>query len=186
MPHPADNRLVTATAIPTRMLVLLGVALAAGAAFLVARPLLLSGGDTATPAPAATAAAPKPATTPAKAVSSKPKPTRLVLLPDLPTPVAKQLRYSKVVVVSVYAGTSKTDRASVAQARAGARQVGAGFVPMNVLDENTARELQPFAGTASAPVVLVVKRPGKIVTRFDTRVDDALVAQAARNAGAKR
>ncbi len=165
------------------MLVLLGVALAAGAAFLVARPLLLSDSDS-TPAPATIAAPTKPATTtPGKSVSAKPN---LVLLPGLPKPIAKQLRYSKVVVVSVYSGTSKGDRASVAQARAGAREVAAGFVPMNVLDENTARELQPFAGTASSPVVLVVRRPGKIVTRFDTRVDGALVAQAARNAGARR
>jgi hypothetical protein len=166
------------------MLVLLGVALAAGAAFLVARPLLLSDSDTTTPVPAATAVAAKPATTTAsKPAASKPK---LVLLPGLPGPIAKQLRYSKVVVVSVYAGTSKGDRAAVAQARTGAREVAAGFVPMNILDENIARELQPFAGTASSPVVLVVRRPGKIVTRFDTRVDGAVVAQAARNAGAKR
>ncbi len=177
---------MTATAIPTRMLVLLGVALAAGAAFLVARPLLLSDGGS-TPAPAATAAASKPATTTSsKPTSTASASTKLVLLPGVPKPIAKQLRYSKVVVVSVYAGTSKGDRAAAAQARVGAKEAGAGFVPMNVLDELTARQLQPFAGTASAPVVLVVRRPGKIVTRFDTRVDSPLVAQAARNAGAGR
>jgi hypothetical protein len=178
---------VTATAIPTRMLVLLGAVVAAAAAFLIARPLLLSDDDSGSSAPASTATPAKPAAKPAKPATSSTKTApKLVLLPNLPTPVAKQLRYSKVVVVPVYSGTSKSDRVAVAQARVGARKVGAGFVPLNVLDEDTARELQPFAGTASAPAMLIVKRPGKIVTRFDTRVDSALVAQAARNAGASR
>ncbi len=178
---------MTATAIPTRMLLLLGLALAAAAAFLVARPLLLSDDDTASPAPAAVPAPTKPAATPSKPATSSTKTApKLVLLPDVPSAVAKRLRFSKVVVVSAYAGTSKSDRAAVAQARAGAKDVGSGFVALNVLDERTARQLQPFAGTVSAPVVLVVRRPGKIVKRFETRVDSALVAQAARNAGAGR
>jgi hypothetical protein len=169
------------------MLVLLGAVVAAAAAFLLARPLLLSDDDSGTSAPAATATPATPTPTPAKPATSSTKTApKLVLLPNVPKAVAKQLRYSKVVVVPVYSGTSKSDRAAVAQARRGARTAGAGFVPLNVLDENTARELQPFAGTASAPAVLIVKRPGKITIRFDTRVDDALVAQAARNAGATK
>jgi len=176
---------VTATAIPTRMIVLLGAVLAAAAMFLVARPLLLSDDDSGSSAPPATAtpAAPAPATPSKASTTAKPK---IVILPDVPKPLATKLRFSKVVVASVYSGTSKSDRAAVAQARAGAKEVGAGFVALNVLDEATARQVQPFAGTASAPVVLVVKRPGKIATRFDTAVDSALVAQAARNAGAGR
>lgn len=178
---------MTATAIPTRMLLLLGLALAAAAAFLVARPLMLSDDSSASPTPAPPAAAAKPAAKPtAPVTSSTATAPKLVILPDVPSAVAKRLRFSKVVVVSVYSGTSKSDRAAVAQARVGAKEVGSGFAALNVLDERTARELQTFVGTVSAPVVLVVRRPGKIATRFDTRVDSALVAQAARNAGAGR
>ncbi len=71
------------------------------------------------------------------------------------------------------------------EARVGARAVDAGFVAVNVLDERSALRLGEFAGSsASAPAVLVVKRPGRIVNRFDGFVDSAVVAQAATNAGA--
>lgn len=180
---------MTLTQIPTRMLVLLGVALAAAAALLVVRPLVLdddSGTTAATPAvttPPARAATP---TKPAKPAATKPAVTKVTLLPGLPTPLARKLRFSRVVVASLYAGTAAGDRPMVGQARAGAREAGAGFVAMNVLRESTARELQPFVGTVSAPVLLVVKRPGRVVTRIDGPVDSAVVAQAARNAGAHR
>jgi len=43
-----------------------------------------------------------------------------------------------------------------------------------------------LAGTKTAPqAVLIVKRPGKIVNRFDGFVDSQIVAQAARTAGAR-
>jgi hypothetical protein len=88
--------------------------------------------------------------------------------------------------VSVYAGTDAGDRAAVAEARRGAREAGVSFAALNVLDEKVAREVQPFVGTASPPVLLVVKRPGKVVARFNGTVDETVVAQAATNArGAK-
>ena len=134
----------------------------------------------ATPAHAATPAAPQPA-------QSKPvvKP-KVVLLAGLPTPVAHALRYSKVVVVSLYAGPAKSDRPAVGQARIGARSAGAGFVAMNVIDDRKAATLAPFVGSVSAPAMVVVRRPGKIVARFEGVIDSAIVAQAAHNAGARR
>ena len=110
----------------------------------------------------------------------------LVLLPGLPAQIASKLHYSKVVVVSLYTGTAAGDRASLAQARSGAREVGAGFAAVNVLDERQARAIAAFGGPVDSPAVLIVRRPGKIATQFTGSVDDKIVAQAAHNAGAGR
>jgi hypothetical protein len=164
----------------TRLLAIVGVALAAAVFLLVARPMLLGdGGNTVAPAPTTTT--PKPGARP----TTPPKP-RIVLLPGLPGKVANKLRYSKVLVVSLYQGTAAADRAAVAAARAGARGVRAGFLPVNVLNEASARSVQTFVGTTSTPAVVVVRRPGRIVSRLEgaASTDEQLVAQAAHNAGA--
>jgi hypothetical protein len=181
---------VTATQIPTRMLVLLGAAILVAAAFFVARPILLQSDDSSTATPSTTPSSASTATPTsngtASTVTAKPVTPKVVLLPGLPTKVAGKLQHSKVIVVSAYAGTSAIDRRAVAAARRGAKDAGTGFVALNVLDRKTARQLQPFMGTDSAPVLLIVRRPGKIVNRFYGVVDDQVVAQAARNAGAKK
>ena len=174
------------------MLVLLGAAILVAAAFFVARPVLLESDDSSTPAPATTTPSSTPSTqstassTNTSTGAAKPVRPKVVLLPGLPTRIANKLQHSKVLVVSVYAGTSAIDRRAVGAARRGAKEAGTGFASLNVLDAKTARELQPFMGTDSAPVLLIVRRPGKIVNRFYGVVDDQVVAQAARNAGAKK
>lgn len=171
--------------VPTRYLVALGVAVLAALALLVARPLL-TGDATETAAPVAPA---RTATTPSTTATTKPaKPIapRVVLLDGLPKAVAARLRHSRVVVVALYAGTSSSDRAAAGDARNGARASGAGFTALNVLDEATARELQSLVGAVSTPAVLVVRRPGTVVTQLDGRADSAIVEQAAHNAGARR
>jgi hypothetical protein len=168
------------------MLVILGVALAALAAFLVARPMLLdsrgssSEGTSATP----TTAAPLTPAKPAKATPTPAQP-EVVLLPGLPAKVANRLQHSRVVVVAIYTGTDPGDRAAVGAARRGAKEAGVGFTALNVLDEKTARQVQPFLGTTSTPVELVVVRPGKVVSKFAGHVDKTIVAQAATNAVAR-
>jgi hypothetical protein len=102
----------------------------------------------------------------------------------LPAQVAHGLRYSKVVVVSLYANPA--DRATVASSRAGARRAGAGFTAVSLTNEENARAVSTFAGEVSSPTLLVVRRPGKIVNRLAGTVDSAIVAQAAHNAGARR
>lgn len=124
-----------------------------------------------------------PTPTPKPATPTKPK---VVLLPDLPGSVASKLRQSRVVVVSLYTGTAAIDRGAVTEAKAGAKLAGSGFLAVNLLEEKKARELQSFVGPVSTPAVLVVRRPGKIVTRIEAVTDAAVVAQAARNAGARR
>ena len=57
---------------------------------------------------------------------------------------------------------------------------------MNVVDDRKARQLASFVGPVSSPALLVVRRPGKIVTRIEGTVDSTIVAQAAHDAGARR
>jgi len=158
------------------------VLIAAFAALMIVRSGVIGGSSTdAVVAP--TQVAPVTPSQPKPATPAKP---RLVLLPNVPAQIAAKLRYSNVVVVSLYTGTSTGDRAAVAETRTGARQVGAGFTAINVLDEKSARGIAQFGGPSDSPAVLVVRRPGKIVSVFTGTVDDKVVAQAARNAGAGR
>lgn len=167
---------------PVRILAIVGVlaAIGIGAFLFISNRSSSSSSDSSAPST-------QPATTPAPvhgAVATKPK---LVLLAGLPTQVAHALRHSKVVVVSVYTNGASGDKAAVAQARAGAKAVHAGFVQVNVASEKIARGLGDFAGTTTAPpTVLVVRRPGKVVNRFDGFTDQQIVAQAAHDAGAGR
>lgn len=174
----APNRRVPRTAV-------IGIValIAAFAALMVVRAGVIGGSSDsttpiATPSPSSPATPVKPSTTPAK--------PSVVLLPGLPAPIASKLRYSKVVVVSLYTSTGAGDRAAVTEARSGARNVGAGFTAINLLDEKQARAVAEFGGPVDSPSVLVVRRPGKIVTQFPGVVDSKVVAQAAHNAGAGR
>ena len=119
-----------------------------------------------------------PRTTPAK-------PT-VVLLPGLPAQVAAKLRFSKVVVVSVYLSPAAGDRPAVTAARMGARESGAGFVAVDVARNKNAQAINSFVGPVSSPTMLVVRRPGTVVTKMSGALDSAIVAQAAHNAGARR
>lgn len=156
---------------------------AAFAALMVVRSGLVDGSSTesaptALPSPSSSATPSKPAPTPAR--------PKVVLLPNLPAQIAARLRFSRVAVVSLYASRARGDAAAVAAARRGARDVGAAFAAINILDEKNARALAAFGGPVDSPSVLVVRRPGRIVTQFSGPVDDRVVAQAAHNAGAGR
>lgn len=175
-----------AAPIPARLVALIGIAVVGLAAVLLLRTVVLSGDDSTAPsAPAAT----KPATatpgTASPAAPSKAEPA-VKLLPGLPSRVATALRREKVVVVSLYAGPAAFDRAMAGEALRGAREVGAGFVALDVFDETRARALSTFAGKADPPAVLVVRRPGKVVKTLDGGADSAIVAQAAYNAGSRK
>ena len=77
---------------------------------------------------------------------------------------------------------SASDRAALSQAQVGAKAAGVAFAKLNVLDEKAASQLQAYGGTMTTPTVLVIRRPGKIVAKFESLVDSAVVAQAAHNA----
>jgi hypothetical protein len=168
-----------------RKLVLVGLGVVAlAAALLVVRPLLLGSSNE----PAAVASTPLPRATAARPATPKPaasaaKASAIRILPGVPAPVAGRLQGKPVVVVSLYVDRSS---ATLSQARAGAKKGGAGFVAVNLLNEQQARAVAAFAGDGtSSNATLVVQRPGKIVNRFAGYVDNAIVAQAAVNAGAR-
>ena len=171
----------TTNRIPRVAVIGLVVLVAAFAALMLVRTGVIGGSSTESVAVPATQT---PKVTHRQA--AKPAVPTVVLLPGLPVKVAHALRYSKVVVVSLYVGPAAGDRPAVAQARAGARQAGAGFVAVNAVDDRFARELTPFVGVTSSPAMLIVKRPGTIVTRMQGQFDSTVVAQAAHNAGARR
>ena len=170
--------------VPRAALIGIVVLIAAFAALMVVRAGVIGGSSTDS-TPIATPLA-ELAGDAGEARADLPAKPTVVLLPGLPAQIASKLRYSKVVVVSLYTGTAAGDRAAVAQARSGAREVGAGFTAINVLDEKQARAVAKFGGPVDSPSVLVVRRPGRIVTQFTGTVDGKVVAQAAHNAGAGR
>ena len=166
--------------IPRAALVGIVALVAAFALLMVVRSGVFSSSDSSAPS---VAAPPKTDVTPTPAATAKPK---VVLLPGLPSSVAHALRYSRVVVVSLYVGQAPGDRMWVTEARKGARAAGAGFVAVNVGSDKTAAKVASFAGPVSSPTMLVVRRPGKIVTQIPGPAENAVVAQAAHNAGARR
>lgn len=180
--HSVNTIAATATRIPRTKLIAIVALLAAFALLMVVRVGLL-GGTTSSAVP--TVAPPKAVATPTTTRLAPTKP-RVVLLPGLPTDVAHALRYSKVIVVSIYVAQAPGDRAAVGQARTGSRAAGAGFVAINVGNDRNAAAIVSFAGPVSSPSTLIVRRPGRIVTQISGPIESAVVMQAAHNAGARR
>lgn len=125
---------------------------------------------------------------PAAKTHHKAKPTAFHGNPvyaQLPQPLQWQLAHHKVVVVSFYNPSSEVDAISVAEAHAGARDAGAGFLLVSVLDDKVAgilTALLPGGGLLPDPGVLIYRAPGDIALRLDGFADRASVAQAATNA----
>jgi hypothetical protein len=134
----------------------------------------------AAPRPAKTAAAPKPA--PAKA--AKPKPALNPVIPPsgFPIVVDRALQQHEVVVVSLVVPGARVDEIAAAEAEAGAKLGGAGFLALNVLNEGVARALLAKLDSVQDPSVLVVKRSGDVAIELAGFVDRETVAQAAANA----
>jgi hypothetical protein len=125
----------------------------------------------------------KPHPTP-KVARARTKPKPVAILPGLPPEVAAALRKHELVVVSLYDPQARVDRISLAEASAGAKVGHAGFVPLNVLRQGQAGPLMRQLGVLPDPAVLVYRRPGKLVARFDGFADRDTVAQAVVNAAA--
>jgi hypothetical protein len=171
----------------TRLIAIVGlVLLAAVAALMVMRGGLIgssSDEDVIASDSPVTRDAPVTPTTPAKPSTTPAKPTAVTILPGVPSPVASALQRSKVVVAALVAGGT-ADRVRVAEARAGARSVGASFVTLDVRKEAQAKTVSEYVGNGTTATVIVVNRPGKIANSFQAYADRAIVAQAALNAGA--
>jgi hypothetical protein len=139
-------------------------------------------------------------TTPKKhsAHATKPKPTPNVpaaptapiqpsavtaaIAAGLPNPLAVALGRHQTVVVSLYNPYSEVDGIAFAEARAGARIAGVGFVALNVLSEAQIGKLTAMLGLLPDPGLLVYTRPGTLVAKIGGFADKETVAQAAQNA----
>jgi hypothetical protein len=128
---------------------------------------------------AAKPAAVKPAAKPAAAT----KPLNPVVPPTgFPVSVDRALRQHEVVVVSLVVPGARVDELAAAEAQAGAQLGGAGFLALNVLNEDVARALLNKLESVQDPSVLVVKRSGEVALELAGFVDRETVAQAAANA----
>jgi hypothetical protein len=148
----------------------------------------------ATVAPKPVKAAPKPAKAAAKAASpvkapkavAKRKPVVKPAVPPtgFPTVVDRALRNHDVLVVSLVVPGARVDELAAAEAEAGAKLGGAGFLALNVLNEDVARALLSKLDAVEDPSVLVLRRSGEIALELAGFVDRETVAQAAANAAA--
>jgi len=172
---------------PVRILALVLVLVGVGG-MLALRTMGPSTEPVAIPMPAAKpakAAAVAPVVKPVvrPAVKPAPKPVNAVVPPTgFPVSVDRALRRHEVVVVSLVVPGARVDELAAAEAQAGAKLGGAGFLALNVLNEDVARTLLNKLETVQDPSVLVVKRSGEIALELAGFVDRETVAQAAANA----
>jgi hypothetical protein len=110
-----------------------------------------------------------------------PKPV-VVIDQNLPGPLRHALHQSKLVVAVIWAPGVAGDGDAVQAARQGAKAAHVGFTALNVNQDPVAAALAAWVPHASDPTVLVVGRPGQIVTELDGWVDKDMVAQAALDA----
>jgi len=189
-------RLPTRTLVPVLVLAVLGGIVAT---FMIARPPSSAGDDTpslvrptlAKPAPVKR---PAPAKTKAPVAKAKPAPVPLakpkpaepaapaVDANGLPRVLSTALAGNRVVVVGLHDPDSALDQMALAEARAGARAAGAGFVAINVFAEAQSRPLLELLGALENPGILVYRRPDVLFARMSGFADSETVAQAAANA----
>jgi hypothetical protein len=148
----------------------------------------------AKPAPTATKAKPKAkaatkpkahpavvATPPAAKTEQTPKGDP-VDTHGLPVVLARALAKHRVTVVALYDPEAAVDEMALAEARAGAGSVNAGFLALNIRNEPHVRPLAELLGVLESPSVLVYERPNKLFVRLDGFSDRETVAQAVANA----
>lgn len=135
------------------------------------------------PAPAAPQAKPAAKAPRAGATTKPARPATPALPPTgFPKQVDAALRRHQVVVVSLVVPGARVDELAAAEARAGAKAGGAGYLALNVLNEGVARALLTKLGPLEDPTLLVLKRPDEVVVQLPGFVDRETVAQAAANA----
>jgi hypothetical protein len=100
----------------------------------------------------------------------------------LPAALRRALASHGVVVAVLDAPGVPGDAAAVRAARQGAHDAHVGFAVLDVRTEAVAKAIALKLPGSSDPSVLVVTRPGKVVTFLAGPEDRAVVAQAARDA----
>jgi hypothetical protein len=125
-----------------------------------------------------------PVATPAQKAPQQAHAVQAALAAGLPAAIANALGKHPIVVVSLFNPYSEVDGIAFAEARAGAKLAGVGFVPLNVLSQSQAGKLTETLGLLPDPGVFVYTRPGTLVARISGFADKETVAQAAQNAAA--
>ena len=87
-----------------------------------------------------------------------------------------------MVVVATFLPGSSLDAITLREARAGARAASAGFVAVDAGRERQISHVHRRFRVTNDPTVLILARPGRVVTRIDGFADAATVAQAVANA----
>jgi hypothetical protein len=100
----------------------------------------------------------------------------------LPIPVARALRKHSVVVVAVTTPRGEDDQFARAEAQAGAAEMGAGYVSIDVFHQRPGTAILRKLGVVDTPEVLVVKRSGAITSQLKGFADRDVVAQAVADA----
>ena len=140
--------------------------------------------STTTTTPPTTPARTTPATTtptPSKTPTHTVTPTKLATH-GLPIPVTRALQKHSVVVVALTTPRGADDQSTSAEAQAGAAQMQAGFVLINVFHQGPGTAILRKLGVVDTPEILVVKRNGAITAQFKGFVDRDVVAQAVADA----
>jgi hypothetical protein len=127
---------------------------------------------------AAAAAVPKAQ---AAKAAAKPKPA-LKLAKGTPTTIAGQLATHNVVIVLLYDPNARVDDYSLAETQLGAKDAGAGFLAVDVMNQRQASPFTTAYGVLQDPTVLFFKRPGKLALKLVGYADHDTIAQAAKNA----
>ena len=139
------------------------------------------------PKPKAKAAKPRPVAVPATApvrvpqAPAKPKGDP-VDANGLPLVLSRALAQNRVTVVALYDPSAALDEMALAEARAGAAEVKAGFLAISVRNEPQVRPLAKLLGVLGSPSILVYERPNTLFVRLEGFTDRETVAQAAANA----
>jgi hypothetical protein len=145
----------------------------------------------AAPAKAEPKAKAKAKTTPKPVVAPAPVPVRKpveqpkgdpVDANGLPLVLSRALGKHPVTVVALYDPNAAIDTMALAEARAGAAEVKAGFLAISIRNERQVRPLAQLLGVLGNPSVLVYERPSTLFVRIDGFSDRETVAQAAANA----
>jgi hypothetical protein len=100
----------------------------------------------------------------------------------LPLVLSKTLAKHPITVVALYDPEAALDAMALAEARAGAADVGAGFLAISIRSEPHVRPLAQLLGVLESPSVLVYERPNTLFVRLAGFSDRATIAQAAANA----
>ena len=100
----------------------------------------------------------------------------------LPLVLSSMLAQHPVTVVALYDPAAAIDKLALGEARAGAAEVKAGFLALNIRNETQVRPLAQLLGVLESPSVLVYERPNTLFLRLNGFSDSATIAQAAVNA----